>query len=288
MVTGALSGRGAIVTGASRGLGLEIARSYLREGAHVLMTARDEVRLAEARAELAPLAAAGQVLATVPGDVGRAEDCARVVAHALTVLPDLTVLVNNAGVYGPMGRIEDVDWDEWVDAVRIDLFGTVLMCRAVIPHLRRRGYGKIVNLSGGGATAPLPRISAYAAAKVAVVRLTETFAQELEDAHVDVNAIAPGALNTRLLDEVLAAGPDKVGAAFHERSLKQLEEGGAPLAKGAALAVFLASARSDGISGRLLSAIWDDWARLPEERDALAKSETYTLRRVVPPPKERA
>jgi 3-oxoacyl-[acyl-carrier protein] reductase len=282
VTAGALAGRGAIVTGASRGLGLEIARAYLRAGAHVLVTGRDEARLAEARAELAPFVEPGQVLAAAPGDVGRAEDCAAVVAKALAVLPDLTVLVNNAGVYGPMGRIEDVDWDEWVDAVRIDLFGTVLMCRAVIPHLRRRGYGKIVNLSGGGATAPLPRISAYAAAKVAVVRLTETFALELLDARVDVNAIAPGALNTRLLDEVIAAGPDKVGAAFHERSLRQQEEGGAPLEKGAALAVFLGSAASDGISGRLLSAIWDDWARLPEERDALAASETYTLRRVVP------
>src|SRR5436190_5029126 len=125
-----------------------------------------------------------------------------------------------------MGPIEDVAWDAWVEAIQINLFGTVLMCRELIPLLRARGYGKIINLSGGGATAPLPRFSAYAASKAAVVRLTETFAEELRDAHIDVNAIAPGALNTRLLDELIAAGPERVGASFYQRSLKQRDEGG--------------------------------------------------------------
>ncbi len=122
-----------------------------------------------------------------------------------------------------------------------------------MPLFRGSGFGKIVNLSGGGATAPLPFFSAYAASKAALVRLTETFAEELKAARVDVNAIAPGALNTRLLDEVLAAGPEQVGADFYARSLKQQDEGGAPLDKGAELAVFLASAASDGITGKLLS-----------------------------------
>ncbi|KPV47831.1 dehydrogenase, partial [Kouleothrix aurantiaca] len=178
--------------------------------------------------------------------------------------------------------IEDIDWDARVEAMQINLFGTVLMTRAVIPHFRPRGYGKIINLSGGGATAPLPRFSAYAASKSAVVRLTETFAHELRDAHVDVNAIAPGALNTRLLDEVLAAGPEHVGDDFYARSLKQRDQGGAPLEKGAALATFLASAASDGITGRLLSAVWDDWATLPERREHLEATDIYTLRRIVP------
>ena len=113
--------------------------------------------------------------------------------------------MNNAGVYGPKGPIEEIDWSEWVQAIQINLFGTVLMCRTIIPHFRSRGYGKIINLSGGGATNALPRLSAYAASKAAVVRMTDTLAEELKDANVDVNAIAPGALNTRLLDEVLEA-----------------------------------------------------------------------------------
>jgi 3-oxoacyl-[acyl-carrier protein] reductase len=156
------------------------------------------------------------------------------------------------------------------------------MCREVLPAFRRQGYGKIINLSGGGATAPLPNMSAYAASKAAVVRFTETLAEETREARIDVNAIAPGALNTRLLEEVLAAGPERVGRAFYERSLKQRDTGGVPLEKGAELAVFLASAASDGITGRLLSAVWDDWANLPARRDVLAQTDVFTLRRIVP------
>jgi 3-oxoacyl-[acyl-carrier protein] reductase len=216
------------------------------------------------------------------GDASDPAAAAAAVARAEAELGGVSVLVNNAGVYGPIGPVEDNDWDEWTQALAINLLGTVAFCRAAVPGMRRRGYGKIVNLSGGGATAPLPRFSAYAASKAAVVRFTETLAEELKDAGVDVNAIAPGALNTRLLDEVLAAGPDRTGAAFYERALKQRDDGGAPLEKGAALAVFLASAASDGISGRLLSAVWDDWAGLPEKRAALASGDVYTLRRIVP------
>jgi 3-oxoacyl-[acyl-carrier protein] reductase len=157
-----------------------------------------------------------------------------------------------------------------------------LPCRAVLPLFRRAGYGKIVNLSGGGATSPLPRISAYAASKAAVVRFTETLALEAADAHIDVNAVAPGALNTRLLDEVLDAGPERVGQDFYDRAVKQKEKGGAPLSKGAELIAFLLSAASDGITGRLLSAVWDPWSTLPERWPAIANNDVYTLRRIVP------
>jgi 3-oxoacyl-[acyl-carrier protein] reductase len=156
------------------------------------------------------------------------------------------------------------------------------MCRALLPHFKSQRYGKIVQLSGGGATNPLPRFSAYAASKAAVVRFAETLAEEVRGDAIDVNSIAPGALNTRLLDEVLAVGPGRVGAAFYERSVQQLQTGGAPLEQGAALAVFLGSAASDGITGKLLSAIWDPWEALDEHRDDLRRTDVYTLRRIAP------
>jgi 3-oxoacyl-[acyl-carrier protein] reductase len=278
----ALSGRSAIITGANQGLGRAIANHFVQSGASVLLAARGAEGLRQVESELKQHARPGQVVATHAGDVSRPEDCQAIVGHALEVLPGLTILINNAGVYGPMGRIEDNDWDEWVEAIQINLFGTVLMCRAVLPHLRAQGYGKIINLSGGGATAPLPRLSSYAASKAAVVRFTETLAEEVRDDHIDVNAIAPGALNTRLLDQVLEAGPERVGRTFYERSLKQRDQGGAGFDKGAALTIFLASAASDGITGRLLSAVWDNWAELPARQHHLAQSDIYTLRRIVP------
>jgi len=206
----------------------------------------------------------------------------RLVADALERFSRVDVLVNNAGVYGPKGLIEEVDWDEWERAVRVNLFGSVLCCRAVLPHFRANGYGKIIQLSGGGATSPLPRLSAYAASKAAVVRFAETLAEELDGTGIDVNAIAPGALNTRLLDQVLDAGPERVGDSFYARALEQQASGGTPLDLAARLAVFLASGASDGITGKLISAPWDPWEELGRHADDLRGSDVYTLRRIVP------
>jgi 3-oxoacyl-[acyl-carrier protein] reductase len=277
-----LEGRSAIVTGGSRGLGRAIASRFVEAGASVLLVARDGQPLEDARAALAARAAPGQRVLALPGDVSDPATAVAAAARAKEAFGGVTILVNNAGVYGPLGPLEETDWGEWERAVRVNLLGTVLFCRALVPGMRNRRYGKIVNLSGGGATSPLPRFTAYAASKAAVVRFTETLAEELREASVDVNAVAPGALNTRLLDEVLAAGPERVGREFYERAVIQRAEGGASLERGAELAVFLASSASDGISGRLLSAVWDDWRALPSRRDALAASDVYTLRRIVP------
>ncbi|MEO6876516.1 MAG: SDR family oxidoreductase [Opitutaceae bacterium] len=277
-----LSGIHAIVTGASQGLGLEIARHFVREGASVALCARDHARLAAAAAELRPLAASGQKIVPLPCDVSDPAAVTAFTTAAITALGSVQVLVNNAGIYGPKGPTESVDFDEWKRAMEINLYGVLLPCRSLIPHFKSQNRGKIINLSGGGATSPMPNLSAYASSKAAVVRLTETLAEELRANHVDVNAVAPGALNTRLLDEVLEAGPQTVGEGFYQRALKQKETGGASLELGASLCVWLASSASDGITGKLLSAQWDPWKDLAAKRDALAKSDIYTLRRIVP------
>jgi NAD(P)-dependent dehydrogenase (short-subunit alcohol dehydrogenase family) len=281
-MTRSLEGRNALITGASQGLGLAIARAYVGAGASVMMCARDAGLLETARAEVAALAQRGQLVVARPVDVSRRHQVDELASATVDAFPRLHILVNNAGVYGPMGPIEDVDWDAWVQAIEINLFGSILMCRALVPHFKSEGYGKIVQLSGGGATNPLPCISAYAASKAAIVRFAETLAEEVRDHGIDVNSIAPGALNTRLLDEVLAVGQDRVGTTFYRRSVEQKETGGTPLEKGAALAVFLGSAASDGITGKLLSAIWDPWDALAEHRDDLQRTDLYTLRRIVP------
>lgn len=281
-MSGALDGRTALITGGTQGLGLEIALHYLRAGiAGVCICGRDPAALSAACEQLSAVAEEWQRVIAEPADVSSAADVERLVGATLEQFPDLTILVNNAGVYGPKGSIQEVDWREWARAIEINLLGSVLPARALASHFIQRGYGKVVQLSGGGATNPLPGLSAYAASKAAVVRFAETLAEELREHHVDVNSVAPGALNTRMLDEVLAAGPERVGQRFYERALEQQRSGGVPLERGAELAVWLASAASDGVSAKLLSAVWDPWADLPEHLDDLA-SDVYTLRRIVP------
>ena len=281
-MTRRLGGRAVIITGASQGLGLAIARAHVEAGANVLMCARDNALLEAARHDVATRAGVEQVVEAEAADVSNAADVERIASRAFALFPQLHVLVNNAGVYGPMGLIEDVDWDAWVRAIEINLFGSILMCRALLPHFKAHRYGKIIQLSGGGATNPLPRVSAYAASKAAIVRFAESLALEVKDDGIDVNSIAPGALNTRMMDELIAAGPAAVGEAFHQRMKRIADEGGTPLETGAALTVFLASAASDGITGKLLSAVWDPWADLPAHRADLDGTDVYTLRRITP------
>jgi NAD(P)-dependent dehydrogenase (short-subunit alcohol dehydrogenase family) len=270
----------ALITGGSQGLGKTIAEHFLREGANVVLCARGEKELLATRAELAKQFPSQKVLAR-PCDVSHEQQVNDLIAFALRELGPLHALVLNAGIYGPMGPTESVSLAEWRRAMDINLYGVLLPCRAIIPHFKKAGRGKIVVLSGGGATNPLPNISAYAASKAAVVRLVETFAEELREFHVDVNAIAPGALATRLVDEVLAAGPEKVGKAFYAKNQQWKKTGATPLELGAKLAVYLASAQSDGITGKLISAQWDPWEKLHEFKADL-NSDIYALRRIVP------
>jgi NAD(P)-dependent dehydrogenase (short-subunit alcohol dehydrogenase family) len=278
-----LSGKNAIITGASRGFGLAVARAYLDAGANIMICARNPQRLETARAELADYAGDTARVLAQTCDVADKTQVSALVQTAINDFGQVHILVTNAGVYGPMGGIEDVDWDEWTRAIEINLYGTILPIRAIIPHFKANGGGKIVNLSGGGATSPLPNISAYAASKSAVVRMTETLAGELADHNITINAVAPGALNTPLQDELLAAGPAVVGEKLYNK-IKSVrhDDKGAPMDKGAALCVFLASSDSNGVSGRLLSAIWDDWRDLPNHLDDLNHSDIYTLRRIIP------
>lgn len=281
-MTPVLAGRAAVIAGASEGLGLEIALTYVRAGANVLLCARTAATLERAEREVRAAAHADQQVRAVVADVSNVADVEHVTREAMQHFPQVHALVNNAGVYGPLGPLESIDWNEWTRAVEINLYGSVLMTRALIPHFKQHGYGKIVQLSGGGATNPLPRITAYAASKAAVVRFAESIALELAPYGIDVNAIAPGALNTRMMDQLLEGGADAVGQEFYSRMQKIASEGATPLAHGAELAVFLASAQSDGITGRLLSAVWDAWRDLPPRRDALSRTDVYTLRRIVP------
>jgi 3-oxoacyl-[acyl-carrier protein] reductase len=276
-----LKGRAAIVTGASIGLGAAIAERFAAEGSSLMICARNGSELEKQRGQLSKSYPDIAIHAMV-ADVARESDVDRLFAAAVNAFGKVDILVNNAGVYGPMGSIDQIDWKDWVDAIAINLTGNVYCARKAVQIFRPQHYGKIINLSGGGATNPLPGISAYAASKAAIVRFTETLALEVKADGIDVNAVAPGALMTRLTDQLLAAGPDKVGAGLFERMTKLKSEGGTPLAVGADLCVYLASAESDGVTGRLLAAVWDPWPFTDAIKQDIAATDIYTLRRIVP------
>lgn len=271
-----LDGETVLVTGAGRGIGEAIAHAFARAGANLVLVARTQDEIERVARQTAMR---GVTSLALQGDVSRRPDVDRMVAAAREKFGRIDVLVNAAGIYGPIGMLVENDMAEWAEAIEINLLGTAFAIHAVLPHMIVRGKGVVINFSGGGAVSPFPRFSAYAAAKAAVVRLTETVAEEVKEFGIRVNAIAPGAVNTRLLDQVLAA-EERAGKEFYAKAKEQKRNGGTPPETAAELAVFLASPAAGGVTGRLISAVWDDWKSLPERAQELGSSALFTLRRI--------
>jgi 3-oxoacyl-[acyl-carrier protein] reductase len=248
-----------------------------REGASLVLVARTESALVDLQAELTRTASFEQHAQILVVDLA-APDAALTIAGRSS---HVDVLVNNAALLGPVGHSWESDWAEWQATILVDLLAPIGLCRAFVPRMIERGLGKVINLSGGGATAPRPRLSAYATAKAALVRFSETLAEELKGSNIQVNCVAPGPMNTEMNRAVLRAGTEKAGAAEFGRAL-ELNQTAVKPPDAVELCVFLASAASDGISGKLISAVWDPWRTLAEHSDELMSSDIYTLRRIVP------
>lgn len=274
-----LTNKVAIVTGAGRGIGRAIALTFAEEGADVIIVARTLSEI-EQTADLIR-SGGGSVLA-LPADVSDWKAVSAVVDRAQSEFGGIHILVNNAGVQGPIGPLFENDIDTWLRTIQINLVGTFLCCKAVLPAMIQQGFGKIINLSGGGATSPRPNFSAYAASKAAVVRLTENLAAEVRSHNIQVNAIAPGAVNTHMLDEILEAGAI-VGESVLKEAERQKEEGGTSPDLAASLAVYLASDASDGLTGKLIAAPHDDWQSWDQGciKDLMSEP-WFTLRRIDP------
>ena len=264
-----------VLTGSSTGIGRALATRLLSRGHHVWGLARSDQ--ADFAAQHPDHFRASRC------DVANWPDVARAAADVSAAWTQLDGVITCAGVQGEIGRTLAADPVRWSDTVRANLDGTFHALRAFAPLLARAPRrAKVVCFSGGGATKPRTNFSAYGVAKTGVVRLVETIAEEERGQPFDINAVAPGAIHTRLTDEVLALGPEVVGAGEYAAALKHQSAGDAPLEKALGLVEWLLSPASDGISGRLLAAPWDPWPTLDQHAAELAGSDIYTLRRIVP------
>jgi 3-oxoacyl-[acyl-carrier protein] reductase len=184
-----------------------------------------------------------------------------------------------AGVNSPYGAIDQVAAEDWIRCFEINVFGVLHCVQEALPSMRKNGEGSIVLFSGAGQAA-FPNFSAYAASKGAIWRLTETLGEELRESGIRINAIAPGAVNTRMMKEPLRAGEAAVGSKNFADLKKQESAGGVPASLAADLAHFLLSDHSRGLSGKTISAQWDEY-REWKDFPALSRSNLYTFKRVV-------
>ena len=263
------------IAGASGAIGSSVAKRFYREGAHLALSyraagpvgLREEMVGGLGRVEFYKL------------DVADWEQVQGTIREVQSVFSGIDVLVNCAGIVGPIGAFETLDIRAWVQTIETNLIGSAYLARAVLPIMKERGRGKIILFSGGGAAYARPYFTPYSSSKAGLVRFAESLAQELESANIQVNAIAPGPVNSQMWNEMRAASA--YGGATLLQELKHMDEtGGSSPDRAAGLAAFLASDRSNGLSGRLLSAIWDDWEHLEAHIEKIASSDVWTLRRV--------
>jgi NAD(P)-dependent dehydrogenase (short-subunit alcohol dehydrogenase family) len=265
-----LRARRILVTGGSLGIGLEVSRELAKRGARVIVAARGVEAIESAVAELEGTGHEG--LSMDVSDPHAWEDA----AAGIDAGGQLHGIATAAGIIGPIGALEELSAADLVGAISINLLGTMLALRFALPRLRAGG-GRAVTFSGGGGSSPLPRYDAYAASKAAVVRLTENLAAGAE---IEINAVAPGFVATRMHDETLRAGPEAAGQSYYRRTHEQVRAGGFPASEAAELVAFLLGPEATGITGRLISAQWDPW-RDEEFRERLrSDSDLGKLRRI--------
>ena len=198
-----LSGKVAVVTGASRGIGRGIAVRLARDGADVVVNATSEAGL---RPVVAEVAALGRRCVPVAGDVSRRDDCYRLVQQAVEHCGRLDIMVNNAGVTH-ICSISETREEDWDRVMAINAKGVFLCCQAAAQHMIAQGAGKIINLGSSASLEGFKYIGAYSASKFAVVALTQTLAKELGEHGITVNCVCPGIVDTdmwQVTDEGLA------------------------------------------------------------------------------------
>lgn len=265
----------AVITGASRGIGATIAEHCAAQGAVVCVMARNVDSLADV---VNRICHSGGAARAFPADVTNQNHVRSAFCEIQDAHGRIDLLVNGAGRLNAIGPTWDVEPDDWWHDVTVNLRGAMLCCHEAIPAMIERDHGRIVNIVGGGTAGPFEFGSAYGCSKAALMRLTDTLAEELDGTSVYAFAVNPGFVRTRMTEQFLQTEP---GRRWMSRLAQRLREGADVAPDHAArLVVEIAAGRCDVLRGRYLYAP-DDARRLDElvaQAQAPLQGDTRTLR----------
>ena len=271
-----LDGQVAIVTGGGRGIGKAIALGLAKAGCSVAVVARSEDQLAETAKQITQL---GSSAISVTADVSDPAAVERMVHEVEKSLGSVDLLVNNAGLAGPIGPTWETDPDDWWRCLEVNLRGPMLCSRAVLPGMIARGGGRIVNVASGAGTFAIPYLGAYVTSKTALIRFTEILALEAGQHGVKVFAIEPGTVRTAMAEYALESEEGQRWLPWFGEIFQRGED--VPPDHAANLVVLLASGRADALSGRFFT-IKDDVVGLVERAGGEGLGDLQTLRLIQP------
>jgi len=271
-----------LITGATRGLGRLVAEKFWRDGNDLVLIARDTTCLKKVGEELLSSMQGNQQVHFFPADLADINHIPSLIEKIKNTAGNPDIVINNAAIQGPIGPVQINDWQEWQTCLNVCLLAPVLICRGLLPSMIERKYGRIVNISGGGATAPRANFSSYATAKCGLVRFSETLAQEVGPYGITVNCVAPGAMKSHLTEKILDAGLEYAGSSEIESAQNVIKENPHAEKRAADLVHFLTTDSCNRINGKLISAIWDPWEKLPDIAQDIRSNDVYTLRRILP------
>jgi NAD(P)-dependent dehydrogenase (short-subunit alcohol dehydrogenase family) len=272
-----LTGRVALVTGGGRGIGRAIAFSLAAAGASVAVMARSSDQVAETAARIDE---AGAQAMPLTADVTDLEAVEYAVERIERWRGPVDILVNNAAVSGPIGPLWEVDADEWMRTMDINVRGTFVCARAVLPTMIARRRGCIINLASHAGVHRWPQVSAYAVSKSAVIKFTENLAAEAKRTGVVVFALHPGTVTAGMTEDLLgvdAPSDSPTGRVASWFRLQLAQGRGVPPERAGELVVTLASGRADALSGRYLTA-YDDVEELIGRADDIQRDDLRLLR----------
>lgn len=265
-----------VITGGSKGIGKALALHWFAKGARLIICSRKLAEVEKACLEIDP---EQKRCFGIAADVSLPTDCEKVISFAVKTYGGIDLLINNAGIYGDIGLLEEANLENWAQTIQINVLGTVFCTRYAIPVMKAAGHGKIINFAGAGVGGkkPLPHFSAYYTSKIAVAGFTETIAAEISDLNIQINSISPGAINTSFTDTLISEGPQKAGVEAYAKALEQKKAGGDSLEKVCEFTYMLCSPELNHLTGRMLSVKWDSAEIL---KDPQITNDLFKLRRI--------
>lgn len=266
-----------LITGGTSGIGLEIIRKLADQNVNILTCARSKKKLVQIKKEF-------KEIKIFKCDVSKESNVKKLFDFSKKNFKSIDIIINAAGIYGEIEKIENSNFKRWKKAIEVNFFGTYLICKYFIPLLKVSKVKKIINFSGGGAFNSFPNYSAYATSKAALVRFSETLASEVKKDKILVNCIAPGFVATPLHKATISAGSKKAGKKFLAFTKKKLKENSVPIEVPVKCVEFLISSKSKNLTGKTISASFDEWhtKKFQNKISSYNKSDIFTMRRVNP------